>query len=338
MKAFVLTRYGGPNSAELRDVPTPKLTEGEVLVRVRAAGLNPVDYKIRQGKLKVIYRWLLPVVLGGELAGIVEACGPSVSAFREGDRVFARMDKAAMGAFAEYAVVPEGLLAKIPDALDFDAAAGVPLAGLTALQALRDELKLRPGLRVFIPGGAGGVGTFAVQIAKVLGAHVTTTASPRGRALVERLGADEVVDYTTERFEDRVRDMDGVFDLLGGDTLMRSFGVAKPGSTVVSIAALPEPQTARKDLDRGFALSALFWLASLRIRSAARRHGVRYRYLFMRPSGLELAELAAMIDAGRLEPVVDRVYPFSQIAGAFAYLEAGHAKGKIIVRMDEAQA
>lgn len=186
-------------------------------MHVHAAGLNPVDFKTRQDMLKVIQRYPLPIVMGNDLAGVVEACGEGVTRFAPGDRVFARMPKDSMGAFAEYAVVPDGLLAKMPPSIAFETAAGIPLAGLTALQALRDELHLKAGSRVFIPGGAGGVGTFAIQLAKWLGAEVTTTASPRGKALVERLGADVVIDYTTQHFEDHVRDMDGVFDLLGGE-------------------------------------------------------------------------------------------------------------------------
>ena len=268
-----------------------------------------------------------------ELAGTVEAVGAGVTRFSVGDRVFARVPKGSMGAFAEYSVLPEAVVAAMPATLDFETAAGVPLAGLTALQALRDELHLKPGSRVFIPGGAGGVGTFAIQIAKWLGAEVTTTASPRGRDLVERLGADVVVDYTTQAFTDHVSGMDGVFDLLGGDTLSQSFGVVKPGATVVSVAALPEPQTALKDLDRGRALAALFWLVSYGLRTQARKHGARYRFLFMHPSGEELAELAGLIADGKLEPVIDRVFPFEQIGDAFAYLESGRAKGKVVVRM-----
>lgn len=333
MRALLLTRYGGPDVAELRAVPRPRPGAGEVLVRVHAAGLNPVDFKTREGKLKLIQRYPLPVVMGNELAGIVEARGEGATRFAAGERVFARMAKGAMGAFAGHAVVPEKLLAAMPPSLDFEAAAGVPLAGLTALQALRDELRLGPGSRVFIPGGAGGVGTFAIQLAKWLGAEVTTTASPRGRALVERLGADVVIDYTAERFEDHVRDMDGVFDLIGGETLEKSFGVMRRGGKLVSIAAMPEPGTARRDLGRGTALAALFWLASYGLRTRARKHGVAYRYLFMHPSGAELAELAQLIEDGKLEPVIDRVFPFEEIAQAFAYLESGRAKGKVVVRM-----
>lgn len=318
---------------ESREVPRPDAGPGELLVRVCAAGLNPVDFKTRQGMLKPVQRYRLPAVMGNELAGIVEACGAGVTGFAVGDRVFARMPKGAMGALAEYAVVPQDVLAIMPATLDFEAAAGIPLAGLTALQALRDELRLAPGSRVFIPGGAGGVGTFAIQIAKWLGAEVTTTASPRGRALVERLGADVVIDYTAQRFEDHVRDMDGAFDLLGGETLEKCFGVVKRGGTVVSVAGMPEPLTARRDLGRGPALAALFWIVSYRLRAQAARNGVTYRYLFMHPSGDELAELARLVDAGRLEPVIDRVFPFAQVDQAFAHLESGHAKGKVIVRI-----
>lgn len=333
MRAFVLTGYGGPEAAQLRDMPRPRPARGEALVRVHAAGLNPVDYKTREGKLRVIKRYPLPIVMGNEMAGVVEECGEGVTSFAPGDRVFARMPKEAMGGFAEYAVVPEEFLAKIPASIDSNAAAGVPLAGLTALQALRDELHVKQGSRIFIPGGAGGVGTFAIQVAKWLGAEVTTTASPRGRALVEQLGADVVIDYTTQRFEEQLRDMDGVLDLLGGETLMKSFGVVKPSGKVVSIAGMPEPQTARKDLARGALLATLFWFISYRLRAEARKHHVSYRYLFMHPSGSELTELADLIANGTIRPVIDRVFPFQDIAGAFDYLEAGHAKGKVVVQM-----
>ena len=335
MRALLLTRYGGPAAAVFREVARPEPGPGAVLIRVRAAGLNPVDYKIRQGMLKPIQRFALPVVMGSELAGVVEANGRGATRFAVGDRVFARMPKESMGAFADYAVVPETLLAGMPASLDFEAAAGIPLAGLTALQALRDELHLSAGSRVFIPGGAGGVGTFAIQLAKWLGAEVITTASPRGRALVERLGADLVIDYTTQRFEDHVRDVDGVFDLIGGETLKTSFGVVKRGGTVVSIAGLPEPRTARKDLGRGLGLAILFGIVSLGLRVRAWKRGVHYRYLFMHPSGTELAELARLIDDGKLKPITDRVFPFADIGQAFAYLESGRAKGKVVVRMPD---
>ncbi len=333
MRALVLSRYGGPEHTALTDVPQPSPQAGEVLVRVHAAGLNPVDFKTRAGALKVIHRYPLPVVMGNELSGVVEAAGAVVTRFTKGDRVFARVDKRKMGAFAEYAVVHVDHAALMPASLDFTSAAGVPLAALTALQALRDELHLSPGQRVFIPGGAGGGGTFAIQIAKHMGAHVATTASPRGEALVTRLGADVVIDYSRERFEDKLSGYDSAFDLVGGDTLTRVWSVLKPGGDVVSIAGMPEPVTARKDLGRGSGLAALFWVASLTTRLRAARHGLSYRYLFMHPSGADLAYLASLIDAKKLEVVIDRVFPFAEAKEAMAYLETGRAKGKVVLAM-----
>lgn len=334
MLAFVLTRYGGPEVTELRDVRAPEPDPGEVQIAVKAAGLNPVDFKTREGQLKVINSYALPIVLGCELSGVVAAVGAGVTRFHAGDEVFARVAKDRLGAFAEIACIHEDLVAKRPASLDFVHAAAVPLAALTALQALRDELAVTPGMRIFISGGAGGVGTFAIQLAKQLGAMVATTASTRGRALVERLGADVVIDYTSEDFAAVLRDYDGAFDLIGGDTLARTFSVIRPGGTVVSIAGLPEPTTATTDLGRGAGLAALFWFASAAIRLRAWRAGVRYRYLFMHPSGRDLEALAALIDARQLEVVVDRVFSFSDIKEAFAYLENGRAKGKVVVTFE----
>jgi NADPH:quinone reductase-like Zn-dependent oxidoreductase len=334
MRALVLSRYGGPEHTALIDVPQPSPGAGELLVQVQAAGLNPVDFKTRAGALKIIRNYPLPVVMGNELSGVVEAVGPGVTRFAKGDRAFARVDRDRMGAFAEYAVVHQDHVARMPASLGFPSAAAVPLAALTAIQALRDELHVGAGQRVFIPGGAGGVGTFAIQLAKYLGAHVATTASPRGEHLVKRLGADVVIDYSRERFEDKLSGYDCAFDLLGGDTLPRLWPVLKPGGHVVSIAGMPEPVTARKDLGRGSGLAALFWVASLSTRLRAARHGLSYRYLFMHPSGTDLAYLASLIDAQKIEVVIDRVFPFAEAKEAMAYLERGHAKGKVVVTMN----
>ncbi len=304
MRAYVLKHYGGPEGSLLMDVSAPTPRPRDILVEVRAAGLNPVDFKFRQGKLRAILRPKLPFVLGNEFAGEVIGVGDDVKQFRVGDRVFARVAKERAGAFAEQACVDEDHVAHMPRDLDFTAAAGVPLAGLTALQALRDELGVKPGQRVFISGGAGGVGTFAIQIAKWLGAHVTTTASKRGEALVRSLGCDEVIDYTVQ-----------------------------PGTKIVSIAGLPEPQTAIKDLGGRRALAAVFWVISYGIRSRARRSGVSYRYLFMHPSGTDLAELAELIEQGKLKVIVDKAYPFANISGALLYVESERAKGKVVVTM-----
>ena len=333
MRAYVLKHYGGPESAELADVPPPQPGPREILVRVRAAGLNPVDFKFRQGKLRAIHRPKLPFVLGNELAGEVIAAGRDVTRFRVGERVFARVGKERAGAFAEQACVDQDHAAAMPRNLDFTTAAAVPLAALTALQALRDELDVKPGQKVFISGGAGGVGTFAIQIAKWLGAHVTTTASRRGEALVRSLGADEVIDYAAQDISSVEGKFDAGFDLVGGSTLEQMFEIMRPGAKVVSIAALPEPQTATKDLGGRFVLSVVFWIISYGIRSRARRAGVGYRFLFMHPSGRDLAQLAELIEQEKLKVIVDKTFPFANVAEALAYVESGHAKGKVVVTM-----
>lgn len=229
MRAYVLRQYGGADAALLMDVPVPSLRPGDVLIAVRAAGLNPVDYKFRQGKLRVIYRPRLPLVLGNEVAGEVIAIGEKVTHFSTGDRVFARVEKDRLGAFAEQVAVDEACVARMPADLDFATAAAVPLAALTALQALRDELGVKAGQNVFISGGAGGVGTFAIQIAKWLGARVTTTASPRGEALVRALGADEVIDYTAVDPGKIEKKFDAGLDLVGGDVLGQMMGNRQAG-------------------------------------------------------------------------------------------------------------
>ncbi len=333
MRAYVLKHYGGPEGAQLMDVPPPATRPRDILVAVRAAGLNPVDFKFRQGKLRAILRPKLPFVLGNELAGEVIAVGSDVKRFRVGDRVFARVAKDRAGAFAEQACVDEDDAASMPRDLDFAAAAAVPLAALTALQALRDELAVKPGQKVFISGGAGGVGSFAIQIAKWLGAQVTTTASKRGEALVRSLGCDEVIDYTSQHISKAEARFDAGFDLIGGNTLEQMFEIMKPGTRVVSVAGVPEPQTAIKDLGGRRTLAAMFWMISYGIRSRARRAGVSYRYLFMHPSGSDLAQLADLIEQGKLKVIVDKTYPFAKIAEALAYVESGRAKGKVVVTM-----
>jgi NADPH:quinone reductase-like Zn-dependent oxidoreductase len=331
MLAYNLNRYGGPEGSALMEVPEPKLRPRDIMVKVRAAGLNPVDIGFRQGKLRPIYKLKLPQVLGNELAGEVVAVGDEVKGFTVGDRVFARVQKDRLDAFAQRVAVDEGCAARMPANLDFEQAAGVPLAALTALQALRDELGVKPGWKVFISGGAGGVGTFAIQIAKWLGAHVTTTASNRGEALVRSLGADEMVDYTSDDVSRLGRDFDAGFDLVGGETLDQMFKIMKPGTRIVSVAAVPEPQTAQRDLGGRGMLALAFWAMSYGVRQRGRRAGVGYRFLFMHPSGTDLALLADLVEQGRLRVIIDKTYPFAEIAEALAYVETRRAKGNVVV-------
>ncbi|WP_328611650.1 NADP-dependent oxidoreductase [Amycolatopsis sp. NBC_00345] len=332
MRGYVLTRYGKADAMEMREVAEPAPGAGQVLIRVRAAGLNPVDYKVRDGRLRLMTRFELPQVAGSELAGVVEGLGSGSSRFAVGDRVYARVDKTKLGAYAPYAVVDEGFVAKMPESLDFAEAAGLPLAGLTALQALRDELAVSPGDRLFISGGAGGVGTLAIQLATWMGAKVATTASPRGEELVRSLGAETVIDYRTQKFKDVLSGYDGALDLTGGPDLADSFTILKPGAKTVSIAGIPLPANVKDDDTRPL-FPTLLRILSAKTVWQARRSGVGYRYMFMHPSGEDLDLLASLVDSGRLKAVLDRVFPFEQIADAFAYLEQGRAKGKVVVRL-----
>lgn len=331
MQGYVLTRYKHP--MELREVPEPTAGDGEVLIRVRAAGLNPVDYKTRDGAVRLFWRYDLPVVAGNELCGVVAAVGAGVTRFAVGDRVYARVDHHKMGAFATYSVVAEGMVAKMPESLDFEEAAALPLTGLTALQALRDHLAISAGDRVFITGGAGGVGTQAIQLAVWMGASVATTASSRGEKLVRSLGAETVIDYQKQKFKDVLRDYAGAFDLIGGQDLRDCFEILKVGGKVVSVAGPPEPAVVREDVGLGPLWAAGAWVISARIRHQARRRRVTYRALVMHESGHDLDLLSRLVDSGQLKPVIDRVFPFQQIGDALAYVEQGRTKGKVIVRL-----
>ena len=329
MRAAVMTGYGGNEVVEVRDVPKPVPSPGEVLVEVRAASVNPLDFKIRDGKLRLLRSYRFPLVMGNDLAGVVAEGG---TRFRPGDRVYARLDKTRIGAFAEYAVVREEDLARAPSGLSFAEAASLPLAGLTAWQALFEAAGLKFGQRVLIHAGAGGVGTLAIQLAKSEEIQVAATASGAGLDLVRRLGADVVIDYRNEKFEEKVRDYDAVLDSVGGETLERSFAVLKKGGIVVSIAGPPEEGTAQ-DMGAGLLIRALFFFLSRKVRRLARRHGARYRYIFMKPSGEQLARLAGLVEEGRLKPVIDRIFPLEQAKEALAYVETGRAKGKVVIAL-----
>lgn len=335
MKALQLTGYGGPSKTEFREIPIPQPAADQVLVRITAAALNPVDYKIRKGYLRPIIRPKLPITLGNDFCGIVETVTETTNALPIGQRVYGCTGIEHLGTFAEYAVVPKDRLAAAPENLSDTQAASITLAGLTALQALRDVLHIQPGQRVFISGGSGGVGTLAIQIAKILGAEVTTTASARGRDLVQRLGADTIVDYHEAAALAKLHDFDAAFDLVGGSTTGMMFRTLKRGAMLVSIAATPEPETATQDLHGGFWLRQLFGAISLPLRLRARWHGVRYRYYFMSSKAADLQWLAERCQEGKLLPIIDREFPFAEAKEAMAHLEQGRAKGKVVLKMPD---
>jgi len=332
MKALVFKRYGGADHIAFADTPRPVPKPDEILVQVHAAGLNPIDNMIPKGTFKPILRFQLPATLGSDLAGVVVEVGSRVTRFKPGDAVFASIFDLGSGTLAEFALVPESAATLKPPNLDFVQAASIPMVGLTSWQALKERAQLKPGNKVFIPAGSGGVGTFAIQLAKYLGAKVGTTTSTGNVELVRSLGADEIVDYKKQEFDDVLQDYDAVLATVRGNTLEESLRILKPKSIVVSLIGPPDAAFARA---RGmnFFMVFLFGLLSRKIIRSAKKRGAAYSFLFVHPDGGQLAELGELLKAGRIRPVIDKVFPIKQAKEALAYLEQGRAKGKVVVQM-----
>jgi NADPH:quinone reductase-like Zn-dependent oxidoreductase len=332
VKAFILDRYGNSDSVRFGEMPDLEVRANDVLVQVHAAGVNLLDSKIRDGAFKLFLPYRLPIVLGNDVAGVVVRVGSRVRRFKPGDEVYARPDKDRIGTFAEFISMNEDDLALKPESLSMEEAASIPLVGLTAWQALIERANLEKGQKVLIHAGSGGVGTIAIQLAKHVGATVATTTSTANVELVERLGADVVIDYKKDDFERVVRDYDVVLNSLGDETLKKSLQVLKPGGKLISISGPPDPAFAKE-----IGSSSIFGLAtrvlSYRIRRAARRRHMDYSFLFMRASGDQLREITSLIDSGVIQPVMDRVFPFESTKEAMAYLEKGRAKGKVVVKV-----
>jgi NADPH:quinone reductase-like Zn-dependent oxidoreductase len=307
MKAVRIERFGGPEVIRIEEVSIPQPAAGEVLVKVAAAGIDPVDYKIREGKYPAVKEDALPLTLGREIAGTVESVGAGVTTVSKGDRVFAMIG--ADGGYAEYARVKAEYLDRVPEHIDLVTAATIPLAAHTAWQALFDHGNLQPGQKVLIHGGSGGVGHFAVQFAKVKGATVYATGSEKSLDFIRELGADRAIDYKAERFEDICSDLDLVIDLIGGETQRRSWAVLREGGTLVS--TLEEP---KQDVPQ-----------------AQGKKGLRFT---AQPSGAQLMEIAALITAGRVKVKVFRTFPLSEAANAQRFLEEEHVEGKLALTVN----
>jgi NADPH:quinone reductase-like Zn-dependent oxidoreductase len=291
------------------DAPCPRPAAGEIVARVYAAGVNPVDWKLREGYLKNMMPRTFPLIPGWDFSGVVAATGQGVSRLREGDAVYSRPDLARDGAYAEYIAVKETEVAMKPRSIDYIQAAAVPLAALTAWQALFDQGKIDRGQRVLIHAAAGGVGTFAVQLAKWKGAFVIGTASACNHDFLRQLGADELIDYTTTRFEDVVHDVDMVLDTLAGEVQKRSWPTLKPGGVLVSILGAPSADDAQQ-------------------------HGVRGASVFVQPNAQQLAEIARLIDSRQLKPIVETVLPLAEARRAQDLSQSGHVRGKIVLRVE----
>lgn len=330
MKALTFKRYGKTPEIGFAEVPRPTLKPDELLVQVHAAGLNPIDNMIPSGTFKPVLKFELPATLGSDIAGVVTEVGSNVTRFKPGDAIFASLFDLGRGSIAEFAAVPESVAASKPVNLDFVQAAAVPMVGLTSWQALKERANLQAGQKVFIPAGSGGIGTFAIQLAKHFGARVGTTTSTGNVQLVTSLGADEVVDYKKQEFEKVLGGYDVVLGTIRGDAIEKSIGILKPGSKIVSLIGPLDAAFARARR-LNFILRLVFGLMSRKIKRLAKKRDVAYSFLFVRPDGTQLSEIGGLLKSEQLRPVIDKVFPFEQAKEALEYLAQGRARGKVVV-------
>ncbi|MFF2342610.1 NADP-dependent oxidoreductase [Bacillus mycoides] len=331
MRAMVIDKYGKV-PMRMTEMPTPEINQYEVLAEIHAASINPIDFKIRDGKVKLLLKYKMPLILGNDFSGVIIKVGTKVTQFKVGDEIYARSRKDKIGTFAEYIAIHEDDIALKPKNLTFEEAASIPLVGLTSYQALHDIMQLQKGQKILIHAGSGGVGTFAIQLAKIMGATVATTASEAGENLVKSLGADEIINYKKEKFEDILKNYDAVFDTLGGTTLEKSFDIIKSEGNIVSVSGMPNARFG-KEFGSGFFKTLLFSLASKKLTALEKKHNAQYSFLFMKPSGDQLRIIAKYIESGQIKPIIDRIFPFEDTQKAMEYSESGRAKGKIIVKI-----
>ncbi|TWT08918.1 NADP-dependent oxidoreductase [Planomicrobium sp. CPCC 101079] len=310
MKAIVIEQYGGIEELKEREVARPAINNDQVLLEIHATSINPIDWKLREGYLKEMLPFEFPIILGWDAAGVVVETGDNVTKFREGDRVITRPLTTRQGTYAEYVPVEEHLLAKMPDTMSFEEGAAIPLTGLTAWEGLVEIAGVKEGDKVLIHAGAGGVGTFAIQIAKSFGAYVATTASSKNAELLQSLGADRVIDYKNEDFSEVLSEFDIVLDTIGGETRTKSFGVLKKKGMLVSIV---EPAT----------------------EGEAEKYEVEIRYFFLEPDGEKLQKLADLYESGQLKAVIGETFEFTEkgLKNAHKISETNHAQGKLVIQI-----
>lgn len=311
MKTAQINKYGGKEVIEINsNVSKPQVAEGKIVIEVHAAGINPIDWKIRQGYMAQMMPLQFPATMGGDFSGVVTEVGGGVSGLRVGDEVYGQAGVllGGSGTFAEYALVSSQNVAKKPKNVSHQEAASLPLAGVSAFQALLENINLKKGQKILIHGGAGGIGSFTVQLAKYLGAYVYTTVSMEDVAYVKELGADEVIDYKSQKFEDIAKDCDAVFDTVGGETYNRSFNVLKKGGVILSMAEQPNAELMEK-------------------------YGVQAMYQFTQPIREKLEKLAVLVEQGAVKVHIDKIFRLDETADALSYLELGHPKGKVVLQI-----
>lgn len=332
MRAFTVNRYGKKETLSLIQVAEPTPKNSEVVVQVHASGVNLLDSKIRDGEFKLLLPYKTPFVLGHDVAGIVTKVGSKANKFKVGDEVYARPADFHIGTFAEYIAVDERDLAPKPKNLTMEEAASIPLVGLTAWQALVEKMNIQKGQKVFIQAGSGGVGTFAIQLAKHLGAFVATTTSAANSDLVKSLGADVVIDYKTQDFETILSDYDFVLNSQDTKTLEKSLNILKPNGKVVSISGPPDVEFAN-EIGLSWFVKIIMRLLSFGIKKKVKKLHLNYNFLFMRAEGKQLSEITSLIETGKIRPIIDKVFPFEQTNEALAYVESGRAKGKVVIKV-----
>lgn len=332
MKAFSISRYKKESPLELVDLPEPIVKDHEVLVEIHAASVNLLDSKIKSGEFKLILPYKMPLVLGHDVAGIIVKTGAKVKNFKVCDEIYSRPSDFHIGTFAEFISIDEKDVALKPTNISMEEAASIPLVGLTAWQALIEQSNVQKGEKVFIQAGSGGVGTFAIQLAKYMGATVATTASEKSFDVLKNLGADVLIDYKTQDFEDALIDYDVVLNSQDNKTLEKSFEVIKPGGKIVSISGPPTPIFAEEHRLPWYVKLATRFLSS-KMRKRAKKQNVNYSFLFMTANGKQLSEITHLIENGKIKPVIDKVFAFEKTNDALQYIESGRAKGKVVIKM-----
>jgi NADPH:quinone reductase-like Zn-dependent oxidoreductase len=333
MKAFIVKSYGKKEKLHLTDWAEPTVNDNDVLVQVHAAGINQLDSLIRNGEFKLFLPYKPPFVNGHDVAGVVTKLGAKVSKFKVGDEVYARPSDYNVGTFAEQISINEKDVALKPTTISMEEAASIPLVGLTAWQALVEIANLKKGQKVFIQAGSGGVGTFAIQLAKHLGATVATTTSAGNIDLVKSLGADVVIDYKSEDFETKLKDYDVVLHSNKDKKILeKSLRILKPGGQLITLTGPPTPEFA-KQLGLAWHLKFITKLLSSSAKKYAKKLNVNFTFLFMRAEGNQLSQITKLIESGIIKPVIDKVFPFEQTNEAMAYVETGRAKGKVVIKV-----
>jgi NADPH:quinone reductase-like Zn-dependent oxidoreductase len=335
MKSLMMTKYGDVNiSLEVQEVSLPTVGANQILIKTHSASFNPIDYKILRGDFKAMGKIQFPRGIGRDVSGVIKEVGEKVKQLKVGNKVYSRIDDNFVGTMAEYVISNASDVALIPSNLNHEEAASIPLVGLTSYQALIDIAKLSAGENILIHAGSGGIGTIAIQLAKHLGAKVTTTTSTKNVGLVKDLGADKVIDYTKHSYLDEGAKFDVVFDTLGGKHTLDSFKVLKDGGRVVSISGDLDSVTT-KQLGLNKVVRFLLALKVKKVTKAASKMGAIYRFLLMSPNGAQLKELAKLYESGSIKPVIDKTYNFDDSIKALDYLAKGRARGKVVVKVGQ---